>query len=424
MAFIFTQEQVDRLTPIIQAALVSFGENNDASGIFTEAYEAIFEEISDITGGQNRNFIPKSGVDPSVWAWIAGAQDVNSGVGGFAGFIRTYTEHQHEAREGVSMVPGEIQYASNSVAANFFTDVLSKLQDTKELPTIREIGEADAGDAFPFLFHFSNRNGQQDSTNFDIRSDTSCVGRSYSTEKIGIIACGIWDVLTARALGKRVANRTQFDWVFRLSAAIPTFLIFLSFACFPAFAESEDVGVLLNHPTKGLKDIASIPYRIDGQLLDDLGNRLTATELVEYRAAVTRYPNLLECLNQAQYQSEPIVTKSIAIADFANSFDLEVCIFRLSDFLRNPTLLEAWLVDQGFHSSIRFVVPFSRFRLLGGDDDGIAVSATWSTDSDTFPFAEGTRLQILGEAAYSFSITILMKKDGEPVSVDSGFSYK
>lgn len=110
MAFVFSQAQIDRLTPIIETARDAFEVNRSGEGIFTAAYQALYEEITDTFMVDE----PRDGVDPNVWLWIAGAQDVNSNSGGFAGFIRDYTERQHEARYGVPMAPGEIQEACQS----------------------------------------------------------------------------------------------------------------------------------------------------------------------------------------------------------------------------------------------------------------------------------------------------------------------
>lgn len=149
MPFVFSQPQIDRLAPIINTALDAFRANPSAEGIFTAAYQALYEEITDTVMVDE----PRDGVDPNVWLWIAGAQDVNSNSGGFAGFIRDYTERQHEARYGVPMAPGEIQEASNGVAFNFFSDVLGNFSDAEPmLPSIRDIGEADAGAAASVVF--------------------------------------------------------------------------------------------------------------------------------------------------------------------------------------------------------------------------------------------------------------------------------
>ena len=99
---------------------------------------------------------PAEDVAANVWAWINGAQDVNSDTGGFAAFIRSYTELQHQARYGTSMATGEMQNASNNVSANFFIELRNNLSDTDptkwQLPSIRTIGEADAGAAASVVF--------------------------------------------------------------------------------------------------------------------------------------------------------------------------------------------------------------------------------------------------------------------------------
>lgn len=155
MPFTFTQSQKDELDTLIVQALSAFDRDRSGSGLFSKVYDALLGMISDegLVGVAG----PTGDVAPNVWAWINGAKDVNTDTGGFAAFIRSYTELQHRARFGTSMETGEMQRASNNVSANFFADLLENLRRDDsadwQLPAIRTIGEADAGAAASVVFH-------------------------------------------------------------------------------------------------------------------------------------------------------------------------------------------------------------------------------------------------------------------------------
>lgn len=86
-------------TDISAIAALAGNASPDNDGTRRTLYDTIFAAITDGFGTSNE--VPKEGVDASVWLWVRGARDVNSGVGYFADFIQDYTAAQYQLRYGV-----------------------------------------------------------------------------------------------------------------------------------------------------------------------------------------------------------------------------------------------------------------------------------------------------------------------------------
>lgn len=96
--FKFTEAQIAQ----IQALYNAQKGKTDEKGAGVPIYQYILECL------QTQVFTPDDGwvtvrrpdVDPAVYAWIAGAVDVNSDVGFYAAYIREYTRVQYQLRGG------------------------------------------------------------------------------------------------------------------------------------------------------------------------------------------------------------------------------------------------------------------------------------------------------------------------------------
>ena len=105
------------------------------TGSWAAVYETISFGISSATGDA-----PDVGVDAAAWVWVNGAHQVNAGVGDFSVFIRAYSAHQYELRNGDPSTIS-LQAVSNQVARAVAEDILA----TGLLPSLGAIGAHDAG---------------------------------------------------------------------------------------------------------------------------------------------------------------------------------------------------------------------------------------------------------------------------------------
>lgn len=109
-------------------------------GRYNDGYRYLLEasSVRDNAG----NLRPAPGVDRDSWVWLAGATDVNAGVGPANNFIRTYTKKQMEIRTGETISDAELQNISNKIALKVLNDAIGQ----GKLPTIAEIGKNDASE--------------------------------------------------------------------------------------------------------------------------------------------------------------------------------------------------------------------------------------------------------------------------------------
>jgi len=109
MTFRFMQVQRDNLIVEINQALAAFDQSRSQEGVFTAAYQAVFDAISKAEYVSVPRYsdvvviLPADGVPANVWAWVAGAEGVNQASGGFAGFIRDYTFYQRYLSTGYQL---------------------------------------------------------------------------------------------------------------------------------------------------------------------------------------------------------------------------------------------------------------------------------------------------------------------------------
>ncbi|WKB50836.1 calcium-binding protein [Eleftheria terrae] len=142
--FQFTEAQIAR----IRAAYEAQKNKHSDVGAGVPLYQLILDCIK--TTDANGNEAPRPDVDPSVYAWIKGAVDVNSGTGFYADYIREYTRVQYELRGGAGDSNLRNQQASNMIAFNLAADVIRSTDRT--LPSIVGLGAIDAGAAASLVF--------------------------------------------------------------------------------------------------------------------------------------------------------------------------------------------------------------------------------------------------------------------------------
>ena len=146
MAYTFSQEELNQINQAFINA------ENSASDATAGKFASVYAVISDIltVEGTNSNR-PVDGLEENVWIWISGAQEINTGKGYFADFIRGYTRAQYEQRYHRTLSDEDLNIASNNIARNFINDIL---QGTT--PSIEELGIIDAapvaGDIFNQVF--------------------------------------------------------------------------------------------------------------------------------------------------------------------------------------------------------------------------------------------------------------------------------
>jgi hypothetical protein len=81
-------------------------------------------------------------VDLGVLDWLAGAKDVNSGVGFNAQLIDDYSSYIYQIRSGTSLSASVLQQASNNIAISLASDVIRR---NGSIPGIIGLGVDDAG---------------------------------------------------------------------------------------------------------------------------------------------------------------------------------------------------------------------------------------------------------------------------------------
>jgi len=110
-----------------------------SQGEYADAYSLILSFISAFRN--DGTFVPAPGVDPAVWTWFWGAEQVNRGTGGFSDFIRDYTSAQSEVRNGSPI--SNTQTLSDAIADS----VLSGIIQSGNLPTLGDIATIDAAES-------------------------------------------------------------------------------------------------------------------------------------------------------------------------------------------------------------------------------------------------------------------------------------
>jgi len=143
--FQFTEAQIAQ----IQALLDAQKDKINVTGAGVPIYQYILDCIS--TTNWLGKKVARDDVDPAVYAWIAGAVDVNSGVGFYADYIREYTRVQYQQRGGSEDASVLNQQASNLIAFNLAEDVL-RTKNNRTLPGINGLGTIDAGAAAARVF--------------------------------------------------------------------------------------------------------------------------------------------------------------------------------------------------------------------------------------------------------------------------------
>ena len=105
----------------------------------------LYQKLSDIIG---RHLSANSPLDATTRAqlnsaklWLDVAIGANGNTGMHSAFIRTYTNREGELRFGSPFSSGEMQWASNAVAVNLWSNLL---KDDWVVPTIDRIASADA----------------------------------------------------------------------------------------------------------------------------------------------------------------------------------------------------------------------------------------------------------------------------------------
>jgi len=117
-----------------------------SAGDWQAAYQAVLDAIT-VTGAGGEIFL-EEGVDSSVYLWVQGAKEINSGSGVYADFIYSYNETQYFSRFGEHLSRADIQAASDLVAQNVIDDILGGFA----LPTLTAIGQFDAAAAVAAIF--------------------------------------------------------------------------------------------------------------------------------------------------------------------------------------------------------------------------------------------------------------------------------
>lgn len=144
--FKFTEEQIAQIDALYQ---IQKDKPSDV-GAGVPLYQYILDCIS-TTNWLGRR-VARDDVDPAVYAWIAGAVDVNSGVGFYADYIREYTRVQYQLRGGTGDANDLNQRASNRIAFNLVRDVIGQPVGNRTLPSINGLGAIDAGAAAAEVF--------------------------------------------------------------------------------------------------------------------------------------------------------------------------------------------------------------------------------------------------------------------------------
>jgi len=141
MVYTFTPSELNQISIAFSAA----SQNPDAmKGKYRPVYDLIYDILTDESGFDS----PVEGLETSVWIWVGGARQVNSGEGFSAHFIREYTRTQHEQRYGLPLTENDLNSASNAIAENFITDVLQG-----STPTLQELGLIDAAPIAGSIFN-------------------------------------------------------------------------------------------------------------------------------------------------------------------------------------------------------------------------------------------------------------------------------
>lgn len=138
--------ELETLRSQLQVAIESPATRYEV-GLGGDAYRAIRSMIGVEVNGE---WVPKTGIDVGVWAWVNGAIKVNAADGFAADFIREYTATQFSLRGLVSPFSPEQpnQLASNNIALRLLIDIVAY----GDLPGIEGLGAIDAGAAASDVF--------------------------------------------------------------------------------------------------------------------------------------------------------------------------------------------------------------------------------------------------------------------------------
>lgn len=145
MTFTLSASAISRLNAYVSSGYSGPHDHADAYALVSA--EMTTSEIDPESGGIR--YVPKEGVDASVWQWFRGAEQVNRSDGPFSDFIRSYTDKQYQIRTGSGAPTGSLSNASNVIAERVISDILGQ---NGLVPSLNAIGGRDASasvDVFP-----------------------------------------------------------------------------------------------------------------------------------------------------------------------------------------------------------------------------------------------------------------------------------
>jgi hypothetical protein len=160
----------------------------------------------------------------------------------------------------------------------------------------------------------------------------------------------------------------------------------------------------------------SHPFLLLGRVMDETHPRWS-----EFRSAIRSYPDVDPCLEEEQRGTAEPDLLAFDWNSIRREAAMEVCLFRVFQSLREPELIEAWVLRKGFRTwgfdSDPRARPYMR-RILG---------ASWTPEQYGSQVLAGRPLRPVLEflsIAYAYSLTVYIGDNGQITTIGFGAKSK
>ena len=156
----------------------------------------------------------------------------------------------------------------------------------------------------------------------------------------------------------------------------------------------------------------SHPFLLLGRVIDETHPRWS-----EFRRAIRDYPDVDPCLEEEQRGTAEPDLLAFDWNGIRRGAAMEVCLFRVFQTLREPDLIEAWLLRQGFRTW-GFTDPQSRATYWA-----LSLGASWTPEQYGSKVMAGRLLRPLLEflsIARSYGMAVYIGDNGQITTVDFG----
>lgn len=130
-----------------------------------------------------------------------------------------------------------------------------------------------------------------------------------------------------------------------------------------------------------LSDEGQIPFKHKGRMLEPGDEPYR-----KFQRAVQRFPSVLDCLQEAEHESDTPNLNLVDWKNIKNAAEFEVCLFRIHTSIRDIEVSKNWFEEQGFILGVSGELPYHLTRLYGDTAPGYKFIVEWSNKTNGLPY--------------------------------------